>query len=104
MSGARRHEIEEITSRSISAVMSQTGETPRDIADLLGIDAQVVRHRLRCVTPWRLAEIGIVADHWDVPPCSMISGPEDTLAELPSERVAELRAAKGLPVFESVLA
>lgn len=97
MSGSRRHEIEAITSSSIKAVMSQTGENSRNIAELLEIDVQVVRNRLRCATPWRLAEVGVLADHWDVPPCSIISGPEDTLAELPPERLAELRAAKGLP-------
>jgi len=97
----QRHPIEVMLRASIDAVRAVTGETFTDLGEALGLSVALVGRRQRGVTPWSVAELGKLGEHWGIPPCALISSPSDALAELPSERIAELRTARGLPVFSS---
>lgn len=99
-----RHPIEDLIRASVAAVMNITGETYTDIGRAVDLADTLVSRRQRGLTSWRVSDLGRLADHWGIPPCSLISGPSDALAELDPARVAELRQAKGLPITSTAMA
>ena len=103
MSDPQRHPIEVMLRASIDAVRAVTGETFTDLGAAIGLSVALVGRRQRGVTPWSVAELGRLGEHWQIPPCALISSPSDALAELPPARVAELRTARGLPLYASAL-
>ena len=93
----RRHQVESTARASIAAVLNMTGETHTDIGAVVGLSVTIVGRRQRGTTPWTIAELGLLADHWGIRPHLILAGPSETLAALPVERIAKLRTAKGLP-------
>jgi hypothetical protein len=96
-SAMRQHPLEDMIRASIAAVMQVTGENLTDLGNRVGLSKVLVSRRQRGDAPWRVADLGYLADHWGIPPCSLISGPSDAIAELSPKRIADLRRAKGLP-------
>lgn len=96
-----RHPIEDLIRTSVAAVMTITGESLTDIGRAVGLADTLVSRRQRGQTSWRVSDIGRLADHWRIPPYSLISGPSDAVNALDPSRVAELRDAKGLPTPSS---
>src|SRR5437879_4156184 len=92
-----RHPVEGALRATIASVLAVTGETHTDLGKAIGLSVALVGRRQRGVTPWSVAELGRLAEHWGIPPFSLLSDPRDTLAALPPERVAHLRTARGLP-------
>ncbi|MDT0347558.1 helix-turn-helix domain-containing protein [Streptomyces litchfieldiae] len=96
--GVRGHRVEATVRASVAVVMNATGETLTGLGEVLGLSTALVGRRQRGVTPWTLAELGGLADHWGIPVDCLVAGPTETMAALPAERVAELRQAHGLPL------
>lgn len=96
--GVRRHEVEATVRASVAATMNATGETLTALGVVLRLSTNLVGRRQRGVTPWSLAELGELADHWGIPVQCLVAGPTETLAAMPTDRLAELRLARGLPV------
>lgn len=95
--GVRGHQVEATVRASIAVVMNATGESYTALGDVLGLQIAVVSRRQRGVTPWTLAEIGGLADHWGIPVHYLVAGPTETMAALSPQRVTELRSSKGFP-------
>jgi len=98
----QRHPIEVTLRASIDAIRAVTGETFTDVGAAIGLSVALVGRRQRGVTPWAVAELGRLAEHWEIPPCSLISSPADALAELPQWRVNELRRGRGLAPYPTM--
>ncbi|MEV5950411.1 hypothetical protein [Streptomyces sp. NPDC051993] len=98
------HAVETLVRASVAAVMNVTGENLTELAASIGLTTDTLGRRQRGATIWNVVDLGRLADHWGIPPYSLISGPSDALSKLRTTRVAEIRRAKGLPVFEPVAA
>lgn len=91
----RRHPVEAAVRGSIATVMTETGETRTMVGAVTGISVTLVGRRQRGLTPWTLAEVGQLADHWQVPVAALVAGPSETLRALPLERLQEIRGLTG---------
>lgn len=80
----------------IKEVLSLTCETHTDLGRALEMPGRLVARRQNGTTQWSVPELGRLASHWSIPPWCLLSDLPSVLAELPEERVAELRGAKGL--------
>ncbi|MFD8666594.1 hypothetical protein ACFV1U_14475 [Streptomyces microflavus] len=79
----------------IKEVLSLTCETHPDLGHAIGMPGRLIRRRQNGTTQWSISELGKLADHWNIPPSCLLSDLDGVLAELPEERVAELRSTKG---------
>lgn len=91
-----QHPIEALIRASVAAVTNLTGENLTDVGRAIGLSRALISRRQRGELPWKIADLGRLADHWEIPACALISGPTDALEEMPAGRIDELRAAKGL--------
>lgn len=89
---------EDTVRANIRSVLAVTDETLTDIGTVLDLSVAVVGRRQRGVTPWSVAELGRLSRHWEIDVSKLFANrPTDILAALPPTRIAQLRAAKGLP-------
>ena len=93
------HPVEARVRASIAAGLTMTGEPNVAIAEIVYVGDPMIGRRQRGLVPWSLADLGRLADHWRISPEALLIGPDQVLAELPAERVAELRRARGLPAL-----
>lgn len=98
------HPVESRVRASIAAALTMTGEPNVAIAEVVFVGDPMIGRRQRGLVPWSLADLGRLADHWGISPEALLAGPDRTLDELPADRVAELRRARGLPVHGADLA
>ena len=99
-----RHPIEDLIRASVAAVMAITGENLRDVGEAVGLADTLISRRQRGLTSWHISDLGRLADHWGIPPHSLISGPSDAVSQLGQGRIRELRDAKSRPVRSAAMA
>ncbi|MET8945437.1 XRE family transcriptional regulator [Streptomyces sp. NPDC004542] len=92
-----QHPVEAVIRASVAAVRNVTGESLTDIAKALGRSKVLISGRQRGQFPWKTSDIGWLADHWKIPPHTLLAGPTAAISALSVARVDELRSAKGLP-------
>jgi hypothetical protein len=88
------HPAEDALRATIRSLLAVTGETHTDLGREIGLSVTLVGRRQRGTTPWSVAELGRIAEHWGIPCSLLFSDPRTALASLPEERVTELRTAK----------
>ncbi|MET9325085.1 helix-turn-helix domain-containing protein [Streptomyces sp. NPDC003038] len=98
------HGVESLVRESVSAVLGVTGENWTDLGAAIGLTTDTVSRRQRGYSLWTIADLGRLADHWQIPASSLIAGPTDALSDIKSARVASIRSAKGLPPGDDALA
>jgi hypothetical protein len=97
-----QHRLEALIRASVAAVVNVTGESLTDLGRALGLAKVLVSRRQRGGTPWTVAELGDLTDHWQIDPCLLLAGPSASVAGLRLDRVNELRHAKGLPALSEL--
>ncbi|WP_331731929.1 helix-turn-helix domain-containing protein (plasmid) [Streptomyces sp. NBC_00015] len=91
-------DVEDAVRANIRSVLAVTNETLTDIGNLLELSVAVVGRRQRGVTPWSVAELGRLAGHWEIEVSKLFASRTTVvLSALRPGRIAQLRAAKGLP-------
>ncbi|MFE9934197.1 helix-turn-helix domain-containing protein [Streptomyces sp. NPDC005533] len=97
------HRVESLVRGSVSAVLVVTGENWTDLGAAIGLTTDTVSRRQRGYSLWTIADLGRLADHWQIAASSLIAGPNDALSELQPSRVDSIRSAKGLAAWEGTL-
>lgn len=95
------HSVEDRVRASIAAVMTLTGEPNIALTEVLRVGDVMISRRRRGLAPWSIADLGRLAEHWQIPPGVMLDGPSETLDAMPPERIDELRALRKLPPLNS---
>ncbi|GAA0616931.1 helix-turn-helix transcriptional regulator [Streptomyces crystallinus] len=76
--------LEESLRLTVAALMQATGQSQRDLAEVLGLTQTQVSRRQAGTTAWSLRDCDVLAAHYGIGPLDLLAGPTRACEALPA--------------------